>query len=143
MSTEENKALVRRWYEKFNEHSLAGIMEDYAPDLVAHGTGSVPDMDLAGVKRFYVATFAAFPDAQLVIEDLIAEGDKVVQRWTMHGTHRGEFMGIPPTGKRVSLTGINIARIKDGKFVEGWNNEDDLGLMQQLGAIPQVAPTGA
>ena len=139
MSTEENKALARRWYEKFNAHSLAGIMEDYAPDFVAHDVPPGISPDLTGVKQFYAAFFPAFPDAHLVMEDLIAEGDKVVQRWSMRGTHQGEFMGIPPTGKRVSLIGINIARIKDGKFVEGWNNEDDLGLMQQLGAIPQMA----
>ena len=74
---------------------------------------------------------------------MIAEGDKVVTRFTMRGTHQGEFMGIPSTGKHVSVTGIGIDRIKDGNFVESWMNEDNLGLMQQLGAIPQMAQGGA
>jgi steroid delta-isomerase-like uncharacterized protein len=146
MSTEENKALVRRLYEEWNKGKLAAIAavdELGAPDCVYHGTGVFPDMDLAGGKQLTTAFFTAFPDAHWTIEDQIAEGDKVVTRFTARGTHRGDFMGAPPTGKQVSFTGIEIARIKDGKFVEGWFNEDHLGLMQQLGVIPQMAQTGA
>ena len=146
MSTEENKAVVRRAYEEFNkgqEAAMAAMEELCAPDYVWHGTGVWPDMDLAGMKQLTTALWTAFPDAHVVVEDLLAEGDKVVSRATFRGTHQGEFMGIPPTGKQVSVTGIEIGRIKDGKFVEGWANSDDLGLMQQLGAIPQMAPTGA
>jgi steroid delta-isomerase-like uncharacterized protein len=141
MSTEENKALDRRSYEEFNKHNWAGVEEDLAPDYVVHFPGA--DMDVAGMKQLTTALWTAFPDAHVVVEDLIAEGDKVVSRATFRGTHQGEFMGIPPTGKQVSCTGIDIERIEAGKFVEGWANWDELGLMQQLGAIPQMAQTGA
>ena len=143
MSTEENKAVVHRCWDAINKHNLAGVFEDCAPDYVIHGTGVFPDMDLAGAKQLTTAFWAAFPDMHVVVEDMIAEGDKVVSRYTIRATHQGEFMGIPPTGKQVSWTGIGIDRIKDGKFVEGWMNEDNLGLMQQLGAIPQMAQGGA
>jgi steroid delta-isomerase-like uncharacterized protein len=143
MSTEANKAVIRRFYEEFNKQNPAGVVELCAPDYVRHGTGVLPDMDLAGMKQVMIAIWAAFPDLHDTLEDLIAEGDKVVARTTISGAHRGDFMGIPPTGKRVSFTGIRIDRIKDGKVVESWGNEDDLGLMQQLGAVPQMAQTGA
>ena len=143
MSTEENKARVRRWYEAFNPQNPAGAFEDCAPDYVMHGTGVFPDMDLASAKQLTTAFWAAFPDMHVVVEDLIAEGDKVVSRYTIRATHQGEFMGIPPTGKQVSFTAIEIDRIKDGKVVETWANLDVLGLMQQLGAIPQMARGGA
>ena len=123
---------------------MAVLEELVAPDYVWHGArryGVSPD--LAGLKQLLTAAMTAFPDAHHVVEDLIAEGDKVVARVTTRGTHRGEIMGIPPTGKRVSWTWIEIDRIKDGKIVECWDNSDDLGLMQQLGAIPQMAQTGA
>jgi predicted ester cyclase len=141
MSIEENKALDRRSYEEFNKHNWAGVEEDLAPDYVVHFPGA--DMDVAGMKQLTRGIWTAFPDAYVVVEDVIAEGDKVVSRCTMRGTHQGDFMGIAPTGKQISYTWIAIDRIKDGKFVEGWANSDDLGLMQQLGAIPQMAQTGA
>jgi steroid delta-isomerase-like uncharacterized protein len=143
VSTEENKAVFRRYVEALNKQDLAGAFAFFAPDLVWHGTNVFPDMDLVRVKQFMTAFSRAFPDAHYVMEDVIAEGDKVVRRFTMRGTHQGEFMGIPPTGKQVRLTGIDITRIKAGKFVEGWTKTDDLGLMQQLGVIPQMAQGGA
>ena len=79
---------------------------------------------------------AAFPDISFTVEDMIAEGDKVVTRWTMNATHKGQFGGIPPTGKRVSITGVDISRIVTGKFVESWMYSDRVGLMQQLGVMP-------
>ena len=143
MSTEENKTVVRRLYEEMNKHNWAGIEELYAPDYVVHSTGVFPDLDRAGLKQLMPAVWTAFPDMHYTVEDMIAEGDKVVSRVTVRGTHQGDLMGMPPTGKQVSWTGIEIDRIEDGKFVESWMNTDDLGLMQQLGAIPQMAPTGA
>jgi steroid delta-isomerase-like uncharacterized protein len=146
MSTEENKAVVRRFYEVHNkgkEALMAALEELYAPDYVLHGTGGFGDMDLAAMKQMVPTFYTAFPDVHMAVEDLIAEGDKVVSRYTFCATHQGDFMGIPPTGKQVSFTGIEIDRIKDGKFVESWVNEDDLGMTQQLGAIPQMAQTGA
>jgi steroid delta-isomerase-like uncharacterized protein len=139
MSTEENKALVRRWYEEFNKHSLAGIAEDCVPGYVVHGTSVFPDTDLAGMKQWCTALWTALPDMHVVVEDLIAEGDKVVARLTIRGTLQGNFMGIPPMGKQVSVTGIGIDRIENNKFVESWGNFDALGLMQELGVIPQMA----
>jgi predicted ester cyclase len=86
--------------------------------------------------------YTAFPDMHYTVEDLIAEGDKVVCRWTVRATHQGEFMGVPATGKVVTWTGISITRFAGGKDVEDWESFDMLGLMQQLGAIPQMAQTG-
>jgi steroid delta-isomerase-like uncharacterized protein len=143
MSTEENKALVHRGWEAFNKRNWAGFEEDCAPDYVLHGAGGFPDMDLAGFKQLTTAFFTAFPDMHATVEDVIAEGDKVVARVTFRGTHHGDFMGIPPTGKQVVFTGNGIDRVKDGKFIESWWNEDDLGLLQHLGAIPQMAQAGA
>jgi steroid delta-isomerase-like uncharacterized protein len=143
MSTEQNKALYRRYFEEMNKQNLAAYEELCAPDYVFHGTGASPDIDLAGIKQLTAAFWTAFPDLHATVDDLIAEGDKVVGRWTGRGTHHGQFMGIPPTGKQVSWTAINIVRIEDDKFVEGWTNSDDLGLMQQLGVIPQMAQGGA
>ena len=144
MSTEENKAVIRRYVEALNKQDLAVALECCAPDYVWHGArryGVSPD--LAGFKQLCTAWWTAFPDVHIVVEDLIAEGDKVVARVTFRGTHQGEFMGVPPTGKQVSWTGIAIDRFEAGKFVEGWANTDDLGLMQQLGAIPQMGQAGA
>jgi steroid delta-isomerase-like uncharacterized protein len=146
MSTEENKAIVRRWYEecsKGKEAAVAAIEEFCAPNFVWHSTGVFPDVGLPGYKQLLPAFFTAFPDSHFTVEDLIAEGDKVVWRLTTRGTHQGEFMGMPPTGKQISWTGIEISRIEAGKFVEGWDSLDNLGLLQQLGAIPQLAQAGA
>ena len=146
MSTEENKAVVRRYLEAHNkgtETVMAAVEELCAPDWVLHGTGGFPDMDLAGMKQMIPAFHTAFPDQHYTLEDLIAEGDKVVARVTFRGTHQGDFMGIPPTGKVVTFTGIYIPRLAGGKIVEDSGIEDQLGLMQQLGAIPQMTQTGA
>lgn len=88
-----------------------------------------------GFKQFVLMYRSAFPDMHITIEDQIAEGDKVVSRWTARGTHQGELMGIPPTGKQATVTGINIERFANGKFVEEWSNFDALGLLQQLGVV--------
>jgi steroid delta-isomerase-like uncharacterized protein len=143
MSTEENKALVRRLLEEFNKHNMAGVEELAAPDWVFHGPGVVGDTHLAGLEPMGRAFLTAFPDAHWAMEDMIAEGDKVAYRCTFRGTHQGEFMGIPPTGKVVTYMCIYIDRFAGGKWVEEWGSIDLLGLMQQLGAIPQMAQTGA
>jgi steroid delta-isomerase-like uncharacterized protein len=145
MSTEENKALVQRYYEAGSmgkEAFIAAVDELFAPDYVWHGTGVFPDMDPAGMKQMAPALYTAFPDQHYTLEDQIAEGDKVVHRFTMRATHQGEYMGVPATGKVVTMTGILISRIAGGKFVEDWQSPDLLGLLQQLGAIPQMAQTG-
>ena len=98
--------------------------------------GSPDPMDLESYKEFLVARRAAFPDRRFVVEDMIADGDKVSARFTMRGTHKGEFRGIAPTGKEVTMTGIDIIRLTEGKMVEDRVEVDQLGMMRQLGVVP-------
>ena len=133
MSIKENKALVHRVVEFANRRDLPAFWKPFAPELVAHtATG---DMSLERFKQHTTMVFAAFPDFHWTIEDMIAEGDKVVFRSTYRGTHKGELAGIAPTGKRVDVTVMQIARIVTGRVVEFWHYPDELGLRRQLGAI--------
>jgi steroid delta-isomerase-like uncharacterized protein len=133
MSTEENKALVRRIYGELNKQNLAIIDEGNAADFVCH----VPGIDSReGLKQLFTSNFAAFPDQQNTIEDLIADGDKVVVRYTVRGTHQGEFLGIPPTGKQFTFTEIDIHRIVNGKIQETWSESSIHEALQQLGVAP-------
>ncbi len=136
MSAEENKALVRRFVEEFwNEGNTATADELMAPDAEIHmPTGELVDLD--GLKGFAGAFRESFPDWHSTFEELIAEGDRVAERWTGRGTHRGALQGIAPTGKRVEVPGSVFYRIVDGKIVEFRGRLDMMGLMQQLGAIP-------
>ena len=131
-----NKALVRRFVEEFwNEGNTSAADELMASDAEIHmPTGEVVDVD--GLKGFAGSFRDSFPNWHSTFEDLIAEGDRVAERWTGRGTHRGELQGIPPTGKRVEAPGSVFYRIVDGKIVEFRGQLDMLGLMQQLGAIP-------
>lgn len=136
MSTEANKALVRRWYAEFAQtYHLDFLDEVYAPTWAGHLPRSGDLQGAADHKRVARIFQVAFPDAQYTIEDLVAEGDRVVSRYTMHATHTGEMLGIPPTGKAVTVTGINIHRIVDGQFVEQWAQFDALGMLQQFGVL--------
>jgi steroid delta-isomerase-like uncharacterized protein len=144
MSMEENKALFRRFIEEIiNQGNLAIVDELFGSDYIYHAPGSPEFRGPEGVNQFVMMYRSAFPDLHLTVEDLIAEGDKVVTRWTMRGTHRGELMGIPATGKQVSVPGIVISRFANGKIVEEWENFDTLGLMQQLGLVPTPGQAGA
>ena len=137
--SEQNKSLIRRYLEQtINAGNVAAIDELTSADYVGHMVG-VPPFDRATHKQLLAALRAAFPDQQVTIEDLIAEGDKVVNRATDTGTHRGEFQGIAPTGKRFTISGMNISRIADGKVVEDWTVLDMLGMLQQIDAIPSQA----
>jgi steroid delta-isomerase-like uncharacterized protein len=137
MSVEENKASVRRFSEEvFNKKKLAAIEEFYAPNLIDHSLPPGVPGGIEGQRQGIAMFLTAFPDLHLTVEDIIAEGDKIVVRMTFRGTHQGAFVGIPPTGKQVTVTEIAILRIANGKAIEQWNNFDELGLMQQLGAIP-------
>ena len=140
MMSEENKALARRFLkEAFNEGNLGVVDEIIASDYVLHDPAS-PEGELRGpegVKGFVQMYRSAYPDTDITVEDQIAEGDDVVTRWRARGTHQGELLGIPPSGNRVEVTGITIDRFSGGKFVESWTNYDALGLMQQIGAIPE------
>ena len=138
MSTEDNKGLVRRFYEDiFNQRNLALVDELCTTNHVFHN----PPTTLHGREEFkqLVSLYlTAFPDARFIVEDEIAEGDRVASRYTFRGTHKGDLMGIAPTGKQVTVTGIIINRIANGKSEEGWLNFDALGMLQQLGVIPAM-----
>ena len=145
MSTEQNKALVRQMVEEiFNRGNMSLADEFLAPDFVEREELplGIP-RDREGVKQFSTILRSAFPDLKATIDDIIAEGDKVVIRQTWSGTHKGEFMGIPPTGKSVSVGVIDIMRIAGGKFVEHWGQMDSMGMMQQLGVIPTPGQAGS
>jgi steroid delta-isomerase-like uncharacterized protein len=136
--SEQNKALVRRTFEQIWNRGNVGIIEErFASDYIGHSTTEIRGPE--GGKRFVAAMREAFPDFYYTVEDEIAEGDRVVHRWTARGTHVGPFQGIPPTGKRVTIAGTSVYRVADGKLVEGWTNTDMLGLLQQLGAVPALA----
>lgn len=137
MSAEQNKAVVRHVLDEvWNAHNLAKCDELYVADYVDHDPSTPPTNTLAEFKKSTQATLAAFPDLYVTVEAMIAEGDLVAKRYTMTGTQQGEFMGVPPSGRPVTMTGITIYRIKDGKVAECWWNYDALGLMMQIGAIP-------
>ena len=137
---EENKELVRRFMDEvWNQMNPEAVDRFVAPEMIDHsGQGSGKE----GVQQAIGLFATAFPDWHTTIEDLVAEGDKVVMRGVASGTHRGAFMGIQPTGKRVMVPGIHIMRIADGKIVEHWAQGDYLGMMQQLGGIPQPEQVG-
>jgi len=141
MSVEENKALVRRTYEEvLNNGDLDVADELYAREYVYTSPGSPELRGPEGFKQLVRMLRGAFPDLRFTPEELIAEGDSVVSRWTGRGTHQGEFKGISPTGKQVTVTGMVIHRLANGKFVEDREELDALGLLQQLGAIPSAGP---
>ena len=137
MSLEENKAIELRFFEEVvNKGNLAVIDEIVAANFVQPDAtpGTTPDRE--GLKQFFAMAHSAFPDFHSTLEDMFAEGDKVVQRFTARGTHKGEWMGIASTGKQMTASGIAIHRITGGKIVEGWTSMDMLGVMVQLGVVP-------
>ena len=139
MSIEDNKARVRRFYEEvFNQKNTAAIDEFFAPNIVDHSAPPGVPGGIEGQKQLIGLYLTAFPDLHLTVEDMIAEGDKVVVRLTSSGTQQGEFMSISPTGKHVTITVVDIFRIAGGKFVEHWLQMDTLGLLQQLGVAPSM-----
>ncbi len=140
MSTEANKAIVRRFVEEVqNGGDLTVLDEIAAPDYVNHSAPSGVPADREGLKQLTAMFRQAFPDGQMTIEDMVAEEDRVATRKTFRGTHQEELMGIPPTGQAVAIGLIDIVRLVDGKVVESWSVADDLGLLRQLGAL---APLG-
>ncbi len=142
MSTENNKAVTHQFLDElFNKRNLAIVDELCVANVVDHGLG--PETSGTGeIKKSASMFLAAFPDLHFDFEDYIAEGDQVAVRWTSIGTQKGDLMGIPPTGKRFSATGIELYRFEGGKIVEHWLQSDMLGLLQQLGAIPAPAQVG-
>jgi steroid delta-isomerase-like uncharacterized protein len=144
--SEQNKILERRLVEEvWNQGNFAVIDELVARDYLGHSTMPANETHgREGYRQFYAGLRQAFPDILFTVEDQVAEGDRVVTRWTARGTHVGEFQGIPPTGRHGIITGITIERIANGKVVECWTNADDLGMMRLLGVLPaseQASPS--
>lgn len=142
MSGEDNAAAVRGWIEAYNDRDTEAEAAARAPGFVAHVPG-VPDPLEAEAWTGFAASFAAaFPDLRLTVEDILAEGDRVAARVTFRGTHRGEFQGIPPTGRQVTFSSIELNRMAGGKVAEHWVELDLLGLLRQLGAVPTPGASG-
>jgi steroid delta-isomerase-like uncharacterized protein len=137
MSTEANKGLIHRYIAAVDRGDVRALDEFIAPHFVDHSPFPGTTGDLAGLRQAFAIFQKGVPGTH-TIDDLIAEGDKVAGRITGFGTHSGEFMGIPATGKKVQVAGIAIWRIENGRIVEHWSQVDSLGLMQQLGAMPAV-----
>ena len=139
MGASTNKDIVRRLGVEPWEGNVGVIDDLVSADYVGHDPAQ-PDMHgPAGVKTFITTYLSAFPDGSITIDGQLAEGDLVATRWTGRGTHNGELMGIPPSGKEVTVSGITISRLQDGKVVEEWQNWDTLGMLQQLGVVPDLA----
>ena len=134
MST-ENKALVRRWFEEvWNKGRVDAIEQMLAGDAVVHGLGE----DLygpGGFRPFHTAYRSAFPDISLRLDHIVAEGDMVAACWSGTGTHRGDGLGFPATGREVQFNGMTFVRVRNGRLLEGWNNFDQLGMLTQLGMV--------
>ena len=137
MSTEENKALVRRWFLEIDRGNLDAVDELIAADYVDHNP-PIPDLPPGreGIRQANLILRAAFPDAVHTIEEQFAEGDKVMTRVGTRATFTGEFLGFPPTGQVVEISGIAVHRVAGGKLVEHWAHVDMAGFMQQIGASP-------
>jgi len=137
MSVRQNKAIVEASFDRL-ETILASHEELYGSDWVGHFPG-MPTLDAEGHRRYSEVMQTAFPDLERKIEDMLADGDKVVVRWTARGTQTGEFQGLPPSHKFATSSGITIFRIADERIVEEWSESDLLGLLQQIDAIPAPA----
>jgi steroid delta-isomerase-like uncharacterized protein len=134
--SQQNKTLAGRWFEDlFSRGDLDAANEILSADFVDH-LSHEDERGLEELRRYVTVYRAAFPDIQDTVVDIVAEGDKVIVRWTSRGTHQGEFMGIAPTGRHVTFTGMRLFRIAENKIAESWVNIDQLGLLEQLGAVP-------
>ncbi|WP_414579257.1 ester cyclase [Anabaena sp. CCY 9402-a] len=136
MSLEQNKAIVRKFYEVFDQQDVEQARELMSPDIVSRGLNGLPLKGLDAVMQYGMMMFTAFPDGRHTLEEVIAEGDKVVTRGIFIGTHQGDLMGIPSTAKQVKFSVVHIDRVVNGKIVEHWGQGDTFALMQQLGIIP-------
>jgi steroid delta-isomerase-like uncharacterized protein len=143
MSLEQNKALVRRWLDAINQGEVAVTDEVFSPDcvrrLIYHASVTRVGRGSEAINRRISEWRAAFPDWHFTVEDMLAEADVVMTRCTVRGTHRGELFGLPPTGREVAYTEILISRVSDGRIVEQSVLIDRLGLLQELGALPETA----
>jgi steroid delta-isomerase-like uncharacterized protein len=133
---QKNKSIAQRFLDAlWNTQNYAVVDELLASDYDGHSSTVIDGPE--GAKQFVPILRSAFPDFKFTVVDQVAEGDRVATRWIIRGTHHGEFQGVPPTGRKVEISGITIFRVADGVLVDGWTNEDLLGLLQQLGAAPE------
>jgi len=133
---ESNKAILRRYRQAHNQNDMAALDEIVAADIISHSALPGLPAGREGGKMAHQGSLAAFPDGRTTTDDLVAEGDKVVERFTFVGTQKGDFLGVPATGKQIRVTGMSIFRIANGKIVEHWGENDAMGLLMQLGVLP-------
>ena len=139
MSLEDNKAIVRRFVQAVQNQGDLNVLDELtAAEFVNHTAPRGVPSDRDGMKQLTVLFRQAFPDGRMTIDDMVAEGDRVAMRKTFRGTHRGELLGIPPTGKQVAIGLIDIVRVVNGNIVESWSEADNLDLLRQLGAHVQA-----
>ena len=136
--TEQNKVVTARATELWNTGDLSLVNSIHTADFVNHDPSRPDVIDLDSYKRFIAEVRTSMPDYQVSAQDTIAEGDRVVTRWSGSGTHQGEYAGIPPTGQQATMDGVTIYRFEGGKIAEAWWVYDSLGMMQQLGIIPAM-----
>jgi steroid delta-isomerase-like uncharacterized protein len=139
MSTQENKDIVlRQWYQElWNKWNVGAADDLLTSDYLLHLSGSPTPMDRDATKQVVTMFRSAFPDLRHTVDEMIAEENTIATRWTVWGTHRGEFQGIAPTGKRISVSGTTVHHMANGRIAETWLTVDNLHLLQQLGAVPQ------
>jgi steroid delta-isomerase-like uncharacterized protein len=137
MSPEQNKTIVREVFEQgFNHGNLEPADRFVAENVLDHSIMPVPFKGREAIRQRFLMQRRSFPDLHFTFEDMVAEGDRVVWRWTLRGTDQGGFMGRPPTGRAVTVPGVNLQRLEDGLIVEHWSFPDLLGMLRQLGVIP-------
>ncbi len=145
MSAKEIKSLERRWIKEWNKGkaaAMAAIGELFVTDFVEHGGSGEDAVGIKGYKQSISDVYRAFPDINITIDDMVVEGDKAAVRFTFSGTHKGKFMGVLPTNKKVKMWGLYIDRVAGGKFVESWTRYDTLGLMKQISHVPTLGKGG-
>ena len=138
--SEQNKTSVRRSFEEVWNKGYVPVADELFAPTYTHHDSSTPDVGRGPESEKKRATLYrnAFPDIRFTIDDMIAEGETVMARWSCRATHKGDLSGIAPTGKQININGVSIARFTNGKMAEGWVNWDALGLMQQLGVVPEL-----
>ena len=136
-----NEAVIREVLRLINDRNLDEAFKFYAPDYIYHGPGGQELRGRGAIRGLWEVFLTGFPDLSATIDDLISEGDKLVLRWTVRGTHTGEFLGIAAAGNEITLPVTEVFRLADGQLVEAWDQYDRLHLMQQIGAIPQGVPS--
>ena len=136
MSVEQNKAIVLKFYAAFDQKDVEQGRELMSSNIVGRGMGTDTLNGYDAFIQYGIMMFAAFPDGRHILEEVIAEDDKVVTRGTFSGTHQGELMGVPPTGKQVKFSVVHVDRVVNGKIVEHWGQGDTFAMMQQLGVVP-------